>query len=283
MMSSHETIEVPSRTPSPAATSGSNSGDSLLSMSPEPGSYVGPTSLPKPALAFVSTVVKPALAAVENGTYISKESDARELYECTMSLYHKWVEKKVPGVDPETAITVFDHHMRHRKDNGPFFTRSGARDLIKNVLSLHLDSTFTQTEKHKINHNMATPDTIFEGLRAATMARKAVGNEDDPYMISSEGPASNGKTVKLWSAHRTKFQYTLAGHLNWTVKLWDPRSKACVKTCWDDIGIVTSVAFHPSRTVNASASTDRSIKLIDIRTQKLMEHYKDSSPGGSDA
>ena len=40
--------------------------------------------------------------------------------------------------------------------------------------------------------------------------------------------------------------------------------------------MVTSVAFHPSGTVVASASTDRSIKLFDIRTHKLMQHYGDA-------
>ncbi len=68
--------------------------------------------------------------------------------------------------------------------------------------------------------------------------------------------ASDDKTIKLWSTYRTKFQYTLAGHLNWvrsakfspdarlvvsgsddkTIKLWDLASKSCVKTYWDHTG-----------------------------------------------
>jgi centriolar protein POC1 len=62
--------------------------------------------------------------------------------------------------------------------------------------------------------------------------------------------------IQIWSTHRTKFQYTLAGHLNWvrtarfspdsrlvisgsddkSVKLWDLSSKTCVKTYWDHAG-----------------------------------------------
>ncbi|KAI8929630.1 WD40-repeat-containing domain protein [Entophlyctis helioformis] len=101
--------------------------------------------------------------------------------------------------------------------------------------------------------------------------------------------ASDDKTIKLWSTHRTRFQFTLAGHLNWvrtarfspdsrlvasgsddkTVRLWDLASKSCIKTYWDHVGMVSSVAFHP-------ASTDRSIKLFDIRTHKLIQHYGDA-------
>jgi centriolar protein POC1 len=40
--------------------------------------------------------------------------------------------------------------------------------------------------------------------------------------------------------------------------------------------MVTSVAFHPSGTIIASASTDKSIKLFDIRTHKLIQHYSDA-------
>lgn len=47
--------------------------------------------------------------------------------------------------------------------------------------------------------------------------------------------------------------------------------------------MVTSVAVHPSGTIIASASTDRSIKLFDIRTHKLIQHYGDAhgSPASS--
>lgn len=37
--------------------------------------------------------------------------------------------------------------------------------------------------------------------------------------------------------------------------------------------MISSVAFHPSGTIVASASIDKSIKLFDIRTHKLIQHY----------
>ncbi|KAJ3104556.1 POC1 centriolar protein A [Phlyctochytrium planicorne] len=37
--------------------------------------------------------------------------------------------------------------------------------------------------------------------------------------------------------------------------------------------MVTSVAFHPAGNIIASCSTDRSIKLFDIRTHKLIQNY----------
>ena len=45
--------------------------------------------------------------------------------------------------------------------------------------------------------------------------------------------------------------------------------------------MVTSVAFHPAGTIIASASTDRSIKLFDIRTHKLIQHYSDAHGSGA--
>jgi len=65
--------------------------------------------------------------------------------------------------------------------------------------------------------------------------------------------ASDDKSIKIWSAKKLKFQYSLLGHLNWvksacfspnsklvlsgsddkTIKLWDLNSKTCIKTFWD--------------------------------------------------
>jgi centriolar protein POC1 len=46
--------------------------------------------------------------------------------------------------------------------------------------------------------------------------------------------------------------------------------------------MVSSVAFHPSGTIVASASIDKSIKLFDIRTHKLIQHYGDAHGSGKE-
>lgn len=40
--------------------------------------------------------------------------------------------------------------------------------------------------------------------------------------------------------------------------------------------MITDVAFHPSGHLIASCSSDRSIKIWDIRTHKLLQHYGDA-------
>lgn len=40
--------------------------------------------------------------------------------------------------------------------------------------------------------------------------------------------------------------------------------------------MISGIAFHPSGTLIATCSTDRSIKIFDIRTHKLIQHYGDA-------
>jgi centriolar protein POC1 len=80
-----------------------------------------------------------------------------------------------------------------------------------------------------------------------------------------------------------------------TVKLWDRQSKECVHTFHEQGGyvepktifcsmignfvfpafssFVNHVAFHPSGTCIAAASTDSTVKVWDIRMNKLLQHY----------
>lgn len=58
-----------------------------------------------------------------------------------------------------------------------------------------------------------------------------------------------------------------------TVKLWDGRTRACVRTFYDHTDCVNLADFNPDATCIASASADHTVKLWDMRTQQLLQHY----------
>jgi len=47
-----------------------------------------------------------------------------------------------------------------------------------------------------------------------------------------------------------------------------------VRTFYEHAGMVTSVAFHPDGTCIAAGSTDHTVKVWDIRTNRLLQHYQ---------
>lgn len=53
-------------------------------------------------------------------------------------------------------------------------------------------------------------------------------------------------------------------------------TKECVHTFFQHGGFVNHVEFHPSGTCIAAASSDATIKIWDIRTNKLLQHYQGS-------
>lgn len=44
------------------------------------------------------------------------------------------------------------------------------------------------------------------------------------------------------------------------------------------LSYATCVDFHPSGTCIAAGSTDHSVKVWDIRTHKMLQHYKGKHP-----
>ncbi|CAD5115146.1 DgyrCDS4150 [Dimorphilus gyrociliatus] len=59
-----------------------------------------------------------------------------------------------------------------------------------------------------------------------------------------------------------------------TVKLWDRQSGDCIQTLKEPSGYINHVAFHPSGTCVAAASSDSSVRVWDCRMKrKLLQHY----------
>ncbi|KAF7249649.1 hypothetical protein EYD10_04364 [Varanus komodoensis] len=124
--------------------------------------------------------------------------------------------------------------------------------------------------------------------------------------------ASDDKTIKVWAVHRQKFLFSLNQHINWvrcakfspdgrlivsssddkTVKLWDKASRECVHSFCEHGGQVSEqflgssgagpvfekfvphVDFHPSGTCIAAAGTDNTVKVWDVRMNRLLQHYQ---------
>ena len=60
--------------------------------------------------------------------------------------------------------------------------------------------------------------------------------------------------------------------------------EASYSTRWPPLSsFVTYVDFHPSGTCIAAAGMDNTVKVWDVRTHRLLQHYQCESPQGADA
>uniref|UniRef100_A0A4W4EV63 POC1 centriolar protein homolog B n=1 Tax=Electrophorus electricus TaxID=8005 RepID=A0A4W4EV63_ELEEL len=160
-----------------------------------------------------------------------------------------------------------------------------------------------------------TPNIKGESVafKAHTATVRSVSFSSDGQRLVT---ASDDKSLKVWSVHRQKFIYSLNQHTNWvrcarfspdgrlvascgddrTVRLWDTSTRQCINTFTDYGGCIpekkkfmlnelnntftsTFVDFNSSGTCIASSGADNTLKLWDIRTNKLIQHYQVHSAG----
>lgn len=128
---------------------------------------------------------------------------------------------------------------------------------------------------------------IYEGHTHYVMA--VTFNPKDPSTFAS---ASLDGSVKVWSINNPTFNYQLEGHEDgltcvqyyplgdkpyllsgsddFTVRLWDYQTKACLQTFSYHTENVTAVLFHPDRPLIFTVAEDTNMKVISSETFRLL-------------
>ena len=76
----------------------------------------------------------------------------------------------------------------------------------------------------------------------------------------------------------------MCGHGEALGALGSVLSQASYSTWWRPLSsFVTYVDFHPSGTCIAAAGMDNTVKVWDVRTHRLLQHYQCECPRGADA
>lgn len=122
--------------------------------------------------------------------------------------------------------------------------------------------------------------------------RSVCFSRDDSLLLT----ASDDKTAKMWSVATLRFHGSFVGHSHWvysaafskttdlvatgsedrSVRVWDVEKKSVIVNFHDVAGVgaaVSKVKFHPDGSFLAAAGTNGVVKLWDLRSRKLVQHY----------
>ncbi|KAM7397179.1 hypothetical protein PAMP_020172 [Pampus punctatissimus] len=124
--------------------------------------------------------------------------------------------------------------------------------------------------------------TVFKAHTAAV--RSVAFSNDGQRLVTG----SDDKSVKVWSVHRQCFVYSLNQHTNWVFSRWAAHSLLRGRSFCPAVGHVhqtlhqlsaTFVGFNSSGTCIACSGADSTLKIWDLRTNKLIQHYQVHSAG----
>ena len=136
--------------------------------------------------------------------------------------------------------------------------------------------------------------TEFKGHTAPVRHVDFSPNDNGAHVLT----ASDDKTAKLWTVVRSgqqshRFVRSFAGHTNWvrcarfspdgdmiatssddrTVRLWDPDTGKEFHAFNEPKGYACHLDWHPSGTCIGVATTDKKVKVYDVRMLKLQQLY----------
>jgi WD40 repeat protein len=201
-----------------------------------------------------------------------------------------------PMVDVESVIEVIQGTRGFTEDEVGYVGGNAATLAVKvNKTALegkNLSCTivkkadFSTASLHNVNFYQANlADSYFAKVFGRVLSTAFSPNSD----IFAIGDA-NG-IINILQVDNSEETFYLQGHTDWirslkisnnghilvsagddfTIKIWDLRSKKCLKTLLGHSNRVYSVAISPDNNIIASSSTDQTIKIWDVNTGECLK------------
>lgn len=204
------------------------------------------------------------------------------------SLHFSPTMKQLASGSMDNSLMVWNFKQQMRA-----FKYTGHKDTVMDVCfspTGHLVASASRDQSVRLwTPTVNGESTVF---KAHTATVRGVEFSSDGQQLLT---CSDDKSAKVWSVQRQRFKFSFVGHQNWvraarfspdaqlaltgsddkTVKLWSmTTSHSCIHTyAGEGSGQVTHVAFHPAGVVVAASASDATVRLWDIRTNKLLQHY----------